>query len=70
MTLSKLYYSKPASYEETYVARYGAPFTFHLDIPIRQYHRKNAYLAFFITRGNMLLRQKKFIRPMSVFYTW
>ena len=47
MTLSKLYYSNPASYEETYVARYGAPFTFHLDIPIRQYHRKNAYPAFF-----------------------
>ena len=59
MTLSKLYYSKPTSYEETYVARYGAPFTFHLDIPIRQYHRKNAYPAFFYYTREYALETEK-----------
>lgn len=59
MTLSKLYYSKPTSYKETYVARYGAPFTFHLDIPIRQYHRKNAYPAFFYYTREYALETEK-----------
>ena len=70
MTLTKIYYAMPALYEEIYEARYHAPFTFQFGISIRQYHRKNAYPAFFITRGNMLLRQKKSIRLMSAFYTW
>lgn len=47
MTLTKIYYAMPALYEEIYEARYHAPFTFQFGISIRQYHRKNAYPAFF-----------------------
>lgn len=32
MTLTKIYYAMPASYEEMYAVRYQAPFTFHLGI--------------------------------------
>lgn len=47
MTLTKIYYAMPASYEEMYAVRYQAPFTFHLGIHIKQYHREKAYPAFF-----------------------
>lgn len=70
MTLTKIYYAMPESYEEMYAVRYHAPFTFHLEIHIKQYHREKAYPSFFYYTRDMLLRRRRFIRPMSVFYTW
>ena len=59
MTLTKIYYSMPALYEEIYEARYHAPFTFQFGISIRQYHRKNAYPAFFYYTREYALETEK-----------
>lgn len=47
ITLTKIYYSDPDSYENTYRTRYNAPFAFHLGINIKQYHRQSEFPAFF-----------------------
>ena len=59
MTLTKIYYAMPALYEEIYEARYHAPFTFQFGISIRQYHRKNAYPAFFYYTREYALETEK-----------
>ena len=59
MTLTKIYYTMPALYEEIYEARYHAPFTFQFGISIRQYHRKNAYPAFFYYTREYALETEK-----------
>ncbi len=47
LTLEKLYYKNPNSYENEYAARFGAPFTQHLDFQIRQTGWPTAYPAFY-----------------------
>ena len=59
ITLTKIYYAMPALYEEIYEARYHAPFTFQFGISIRQYHRKNAYPAFFYYTREYALETEK-----------
>lgn len=59
MTLTQIYYAMPALYEGIYEARYHAPFTFRFGISIRQYHRKNAYPAFFYYTRKYALETEK-----------
>ncbi len=58
-TLTKIYYTTPDAYEEAYTSRYHAPFTFHLDFQIRQYHRRASYPAFFYYNRDFALGMEK-----------
>ncbi|WP_432642435.1 Fic family protein [Acidaminococcus sp.] len=58
-TLTKIYYKSPDAYENVYRNRYDAPFTFHLGINIKQYHRPLAFPAFlYYTKEYALYTEK------------
>lgn len=46
-SLTKFYYKNEPNYCNEYEKRYNAPFTYHLDILIKQFNHKNAYRGFF-----------------------
>ena len=47
VSLKKLYYKDNQNHQQIYRQRFNAPFTEHINIPIRQYNRNKAYPAFF-----------------------
>ena len=47
ISLKKLYYKDNQNHQQTYQKRFNAPFTEHINIPIRQYNRNKVYPAFF-----------------------
>ena len=47
ISLKKLYYKDNQNHQQTYRQRFNAPFTEHINIPIRQYNRNKVYPAFF-----------------------
>ena len=47
ISLKKLYYKDNQNHQQTYQQRFNAPFTEHINIPIRQYNRNKVYPAFF-----------------------
>lgn len=59
LSLTKIYYSLPGSYESSYQERFQSAFTFHLGIDIKQYNHPKAYPAFFYYSKDFALYVEK-----------
>ncbi len=59
LSLSKIYYISPDSYESTYQERFHSALAFHLNIDIKQYNRPKAYPAFFYYSKDLALCVEK-----------
>lgn len=68
ISLTKYFYQHTQEeYETEYIRRLEAPFTVHFNIPIHQYNRKNAYLAFLCYTGEILRLVEKFYKTYEQF---
>lgn len=54
-SLNKIYYSSPNTYGKEYKIRFSFPYSIHLGLPIKQYHRNNEYEAFFCYTNELFL---------------
>ena len=61
ISLKKLYHKDPQKHQVIYQQRFNAPFTEHINIPIKQYNRKKEYPAFFGITNEIAKLQEKIL---------